>query len=369
MCVIIYGKQEVELEILEKSYDLNPHGIGMMWSQNNQLHTWKGMSFKKFYSKYQKLLNLDIYPAIHFRLATVGKVNMDNVHPFKVRKGLAMMHNGTMEIDGYNSYTNYSNYDSYYSSYSKKTPKDTRSDSQVFASNLILSWGQLDELDTNPIYTTIVNGSRLLFMNRYGKVKIINADATMCTVNNDVWYSKNNVIEKMNIPVVVYGTLKRGNGNYYSYLKDSEFIEKVKLKNWKMYTNGSFPAIIKTKNDADIIHGELFRVSQSTLNNLDGLEGFYYQGSAKNHYNRTKVAVKTSEGKTVWAWIYHYDENSKAFMLRNMEYVHGGNFTRSVYTKSTKTTTRYLPPKRGIESLDSDSPWYINNKEYAGLAY
>ena len=73
--------------------------------------------------------------------------------------------------------------------------------------------------------------------------------------------------------IFVYGTLKRGHYNYKRFgMNQSEYLGNGIVRGYKMYTNGSYPGIIKTNNEEDVISGELFNVSEMLFNTLDMME-------------------------------------------------------------------------------------------------
>lgn len=105
--------------------------------------------------------------------------------------------------------------------------------------------------------------------------------------------------------VFVYGTLKKGNGNWSHFLRDSHyegsFVTEDKML---MADNGGFPyAVTQEMADAYIqdpeflpIRGDLFFVDDATLTRLDGLEGVPY------HYTRE---VTKLEGFDEEVFMYH----------------------------------------------------------------
>lgn len=268
MCLIIYGPKEVDESIFRTAHNLNPDGIGMMWSHHKKLKIWKGSEFNNFYQLYKKLISKGTYPAVHFRLATVGSINFNNMHPFKVGSGIGMMHNGTFNIPD--------------------IPEGI-SDTRFFAENLSeFEWNQLKTMN-NPIYSGTVNGSRILFMNHLGQVFIVNEYHYLTTERDGVWYSKNNVFKKH--LVAVYGTLKRRKSNCF-LLENAIKVGNDRIPGWDMYTNNSFPAIAQGEGE---ISTEIYRIDDEELKDLDHLEGY------PHHYDRKQVDTKFGK-----SWIYFY---------------------------------------------------------------
>ena len=114
-------------------------------------------------------------------------------------------------------------------------------------------------------------------------------------------------IEKL--PVFVYGTLRRGFGNYYSFLKGTTEKEEPATMKGVMYSTGGFPAVIRGEG---IVQGELMYIDKKfynyTLNRLDMLEGYNPHDEMTSMYFRREVSVVTKTGKQVKAWAYIWNE-------------------------------------------------------------
>lgn len=270
MCVIIYGKKKISDEILEESHNINPHGIGMMWAKDGVLKTWVTFNYMKFKQAYDALTNEGIFPAVHFRYATQGKIDIENCHPFRVNDNIGMMHNGTIHNGGVAS--------------------TIKSDSNIFADSISdFTWEDVDMLNKN-IFSSKINGSRLLFMNNNGDVKIINECSKLTVEHDNIWYSKNNVVK--DIVLFVYGTLKRGHSNN-SRIEDGTFVKEVEIENFDMYDLYSYPAIV---DGTGTIKAEMFRITEDDFDSTDKLEGY------PTHYDRKLVTTKCGET----GWIYYY---------------------------------------------------------------
>lgn len=104
--------------------------------------------------------------------------------------------------------------------------------------------------------------------------------------------------------VFVYGSLKKSFKNSH-ILNLSEFLGKdfTKEPKWAMVDLGYFPGVVPGGNNC--IDGELYVVDESTLINLDLLEG---NGS---FYNREQILVNNFP-EPVWMYILinHYFTNS-----------------------------------------------------------
>ena len=80
--------------------------------------------------------------------------------------------------------------------------------------------------------------------------------------------------------VFVYGTLKRGYGNYRMFLRDAHFAGEAKTPpSYGMLSAGGFPVVMPVSWDGKAVAGELYHVDDRTLARLDGLEGVRPDGT------------------------------------------------------------------------------------------
>lgn len=99
--------------------------------------------------------------------------------------------------------------------------------------------------------------------------------------------------------VFVYGSLKRGFGNYKKFLSKSVFLGTTSTKktNFVMFSFGSFPAVLEfeSKDELGSIEGEVFEIDDETLFGLDVLEsnGLFY----------TRKETELDNGLTAWMYI------------------------------------------------------------------
>jgi len=105
MCLIIHkpANAKFDTELLEIAQENNPNGVGFMFATSQKTvfavkGLWTKERVKEFWTKYQhKEL------VVHFRLATKGRKDQENCHPFQVLnyaehgRDLWMVHNGTFK--------------------------------------------------------------------------------------------------------------------------------------------------------------------------------------------------------------------------------------------------------------------------------
>lgn len=100
--------------------------------------------------------------------------------------------------------------------------------------------------------------------------------------------------------VFVYGTLKRGFGNYERILENSSTFlgEYTSKEKYSMLNFGPFPGVLL--NGKGKIKGEVFEVDNNTFKRLDELEGY------PHFYNR--LEIDTIYGK---AWMYYVSRDDE----------------------------------------------------------
>ena len=106
MCIAIATKpgKVIPDEVFERCWKQNADGFGLAYigRDGNVVIDKSWMHLKGALHNYRKvaedLKGADHHMLLHFRAATVGRVDASNCHPFKV-KGGAMIHNGTFWRD------------------------------------------------------------------------------------------------------------------------------------------------------------------------------------------------------------------------------------------------------------------------------
>lgn len=177
MCVIVLKKKRaaIGVDVLKKCWAQNTHGAGFMFADGQTLHIQKGfMTVEAFLRAWgQAWQEHSLYrraAVIHFRIKTDGDVTPALCHPFEVRKGLALAHNGIMsELREYTS--------------------AAASDSLVFARDVaahITSAG----FASGAVWTVLeqfVRPGKMVFMDYRGMFRILNE--TGGTWKGRVWFS------------------------------------------------------------------------------------------------------------------------------------------------------------------------------------
>lgn len=173
MCLLIASKTKVKnLDWLSNGFENNSHGAGFVYTHNKRLVLKKGFfSIESFLKAYEEMPD-DAPCIIHFRLATGGKMNEENCHPFYVSNNMAFAHNGIFY--NINPCDNYS--DTWYFNEQIVKPLFGKNGNAVYtrAAEIVLS-------------DFIGAGNKLAFLNHKGDIQIINHEAG--TMEGDAWFS------------------------------------------------------------------------------------------------------------------------------------------------------------------------------------
>jgi len=117
----------------------NPHGFGYAVIAGNKIITGKGMNSKKIIKEFLEVRKKypNSYAMYHARFATHGVKNDENCHPFKVGGSdlTYLAHNGILDVH--------------------IEPTDKRSDTRIFAEDILPSMGGITALDDNNLYGMI----------------------------------------------------------------------------------------------------------------------------------------------------------------------------------------------------------------------
>ncbi len=262
MCVIIIknNNKQFDVSIAKKASTVNPHGLGIVW-----LDTWKVEHYKC--TEYTKLDTTRPFIA-HFRYATVGKVGPSNTHPFRISGNDWLMMNGTIRGMGC----------------------DKRCDSRELAEDVLSDMPRKDWRE----YLETHDSRFVTFNTKQKTYQIYNKE--MWVKHDGVWYSKGNVVEPH--VMAVYGTLKKGHGNYYSYLNKATHIGSGRTTDKYPLVVSGLPYLIEKQGIGHNVVVDVFRVDDVTLSNLDRLEGH------PSWYERKQIPITLDDGSVVTAWIY-----------------------------------------------------------------
>lgn len=97
MCLIIKKPlgRRIAADFLENAWQRNSHGWGCFHVDQGQVIWARGLHLAELIEHNARLpLGNEVY--LHLRRATYGEVNHDMAHPYIVRPGLLLMHNGSI---------------------------------------------------------------------------------------------------------------------------------------------------------------------------------------------------------------------------------------------------------------------------------
>ena len=192
MCIIamIPAGKQINKNTLENMTNNNPDGSGIAWIQDNKIKTYKTMDNDKFINKaleIQSKFCKDSDILIHCRIATSGKTDLDNCHPFKISKDTVFAHNGILNcVEATNKVS------------------DTRMFNKALLKQLKPEF--LDNVTTRKLIGEIIKSDKLAFLTVNPKLKrnsyIINRD--LGEKENRVWFSNDSYKEKTYVTDVCY---------------------------------------------------------------------------------------------------------------------------------------------------------------------
>jgi len=298
MCIIIVKQKEeqkVSKEVLKTSSKINPHGLGVVW-----LDTFE-VSYHK--SKEYNILDTTRPYIAHFRYATIGKVNKSNTHPFVCgnNQNELLMMNGSI-----------------YGMGNQKICDTKVLANKLGTMNRCLWKNELSQYE-----------HRFVSINtKYRTFQIYNKE--LWIKKGGVWFSKDNVLRD-NI-IAVYGTLKKDYSNYHNYLRSSKYVGNGKTKDKYPLIIEGLPYMVNKKGVGHNVVVDVFKVSNSVLDNIDRLEGH------PRWYKRIQVPIIV-KGKTLNCWLYFNDKN---------------------ISKNTKLHTTYTQPNYSSYTYGYGTPsnWY-----------
>ncbi|QDP48523.1 MAG: putative gamma-glutamylcyclotransferase [Prokaryotic dsDNA virus sp.] len=262
MCVIIIKQKDnvMSKEVAKTSSRINPHGLGIIWLDTFEVEYHKSKD-------YHKLLTKRPFIA-HFRYATKGKINRANTHPFVCgnNKDEYLMHNGTIQGMG----------------------NKECCDSKMLANKLgtinRMHWKkELEQYDSRFVSVNVRTRSFQIY------------NRNLYTYRDGIWYSKANVLQD-NL-IAVYGTLKKGYGNYYAYLTNAKHLGRGTTKDKYPLVVSGLPYLVDEKGRGHNVVVDVFKVSDAQLQRVDQLEGH------PRWYKRKQIDIKL-KNRTLKCWIY-----------------------------------------------------------------
>lgn len=209
MCIAILNKsQKLSKTTLKTCWDNNPDGAGLLYSDGSNLQFHKELiDFDEFYKNYSLIRGYYKTPiVVHFRIATSGKINETNCHPFIINDHIGFVHNGICSLT-----------------------KGTKLHSDTYQLNDIFK-----ELPKNFIYNPsivkliehAIGYSKLVFLDNKGKYSFVNEDLGH-------WDKKGNWYSNTNYKQHVYTWVRPYQNKYYENHLESTNLQKCDFCNVK----------------------------------------------------------------------------------------------------------------------------------------
>ena len=118
------------------------------------------------------------------------------------------------------------------------------------------------------------------------------------------------------IYLATYGTLRKGQGNWFRFLSCLEPLGTFRVKGYQLYSNGAFPYAVPTRT-ADSIVVDVFKITEIQFLNCDYLEGY------PHHYDRRRVRPINCE---LSPWMYYKTRKSLGERLSSLRLIPTGDW-------------------------------------------
>jgi len=134
--------------------------------------------------------------------------------------------------------------------------------------------------------------------------------------------------------IAVYGTLKKGYGNH-RLLINQRFVGQGKTTDRYPLVISGLPYLIEDKGKGHNVEVEVYKVDDTTFDNIDALEGH------PNFYERVETSITMKSGKKIIAWLY-FNRSQKKY------------YNQKYYVRySPNTTWNYWKPNYQKFTFDS----------------
>lgn len=127
----------------------------------------------------------------------------------------------------------------------------------------------------------------------------------------------------------LYGTLLQGNSPDKEIARIVKRLPRVGAASvrGRLYDFGDFPGAVVDPSSNSFVRGELVELpddDNNILQALDKYEEFDSANPQKSLFVRSKVDIKTADGRLIEGWIYVYNKNPGDAPL-----IRGGNYANS----------------------------------------
>lgn len=323
MCVIIIKNDQQRLDeaIIAKALSLNPDGFGIQLLDDGTIYRTMDMATAQEYLRTTRPF------VAHARLTTAGHTNLENTHPVKINEYNWLFHNGTVCTPH--------TWD--------KTKSDTRFVADTLGSTSWRSWRNILEMTESRFCYTRVSKSGRYYVNRTGQWH----------KENEVLYSKANVLQGGSNLVAVYGTLRQGFSNHYLLNGGMLISAGHTNESYRMVCQG-IPFVMSGHcHEGHPLYVEVYAVDDDMLQALDNLEGH------PDWYVRKPTHISLGNGLQVTAQMYFNDQAEDTG-------VYFSNYADYVDPHTPTTSIPFMFDEKDDYLFDTDEGKYfdLNTGEY-----
>lgn len=200
MCIAILNTAgTIKQKTFKHCWDNNPDGGGIAYPKDGKIKIIKEMkSYNEFYKQYKTVReeNPKVNILIHFRIATHGKINETNCHPFLVNKSLGFIHNGMIYGKGLSVSNEFSDTYLFNQTILKTLPQNFLKNEAILK-----------------LLEEYIGYSKIVFLDGKNNWAILNEESGHWNGNN--WFSNDSYKEK--VKPVYSDVLKYNNKDYFNY--------------------------------------------------------------------------------------------------------------------------------------------------------
>ena len=236
MCIIAYipENQEITQDIFDNCWESNSNGGGFMYATGDALHIHKGFMTKKEIQDAYFSIGRSFPRVLHFRIATHGKTNSDNTHPFRINHALGFVHNGVI-LKTADTKSDHS--DTWH--FNEQILKPLANKNGRFYKDSILQ----------SLIESFIGGSKLVFLHKDKSVKIFNE--SMGNWDNNIWFSNTSwkpriIHAPVQTPWIHRQDEKYGNLRTSSIYDEDDYVETlidINSPNGKTYSKGTIAQV------------------------------------------------------------------------------------------------------------------------------
>lgn len=198
MCIILLCDEKLPtLEDLRKSEKTNKDGGGIAWIENDKVHWIKGITADQIYDLLQTGSIKKPF-IVHFRIASIGKIEPSLCHPFPVEP------NVSLEIEGMADKVLFHN--GHWSEFSDTALK------AVISSNKVFPEGSISDSRVLAWLASIYGESILNFIPSHNRIAILDKDGIR--YYGDSWKNHNGILCSNDIPFESQAVMYYGNPYY-----------------------------------------------------------------------------------------------------------------------------------------------------------